>query len=319
MIVYLQQVSLCSRISHHSCVWRRVGQSARLPPASGCACGLTPAPCCGRGGRWRWRSRCWWWGQSSREVTRWMSKREQRHDARWTEDADLLSHLNHMKMCEACIVVHVREECVSACNWVSMVSTPPSHSRLLRLAECETQSQQLLLQELSTKKNDSKWFSGLVVFEEFEVLDQATAPSCLVLERTRQRIWIVVTFLPIISQHIVLPIALVPWVPVWVQDGESHQLELGVQVEERDDGWSVKKFAFRLRSIQPNSYLGPLKEPFLCQDEVDHSIASWHLLGWIRFQHLFVTVPAYLSDIFRFLVPGSWRWGWPIQIFAKCS
>ena len=48
--------------------------------------------------------------------------------------------------------------------------------------------------------------------------------------------------------------------------------------------------------------LGPLKEPFLCQHEVDHSIASWHLLGWIRFQHLFVTVPAYLSKTFF----GSW-------------
>ena len=36
------------------------------------------------------------------------------------------------------------------------------------------------------KKNDSGWLSELVVFEEFdEVLDEATAPSCLVLKRTR--------------------------------------------------------------------------------------------------------------------------------------
>ena len=49
--------------------------------------------------------------------------------------------------------------------------------------------------------------------------------------------------------------------------------------------------------------LGPLKEPFLCQHEVDHSIASWHLVGWVRFQHLFATAPAYLLK--HFSVPGT--------------
>ena len=79
------------------------------------------------------------------------------------------------------------------------------------------------------------------------------------------------------------------------------------------------KFAFRLRSIQPNSYLGHWRNPFCvrmkliirslpgtCWDEFDSNIFSPLLL------HTF-------QDIIRFLVPKSWCWGWPIQIFAKCS
>ena len=49
----------------------------------------------------------------------------------------------------------------------------------------------------------------------------------------------------------------------------------------------------------------PLKEPFLC-DEFDSHIFSSLLLHTFQY-------------IFQFLVPRSWRWGWSIQIFAKCS
>ena len=63
------------------------------------------------------------------------------------------------------------------------------------------------------------------------------------------------------------------------------------------------KFAFSSAKHSDQFVLRPLKEPFLCQDEVDHSIASWRLLGWIRFQHLFATAPAYLSR--HYSVPGT--------------
>ena len=91
------------------------------------------------------------------------------------------------EMCEACAVVRVRVKCVSACNWVGTVSTSPSHSRWCSWLSAKP-SLCSFCRRTIYKKNDSGWLSGLVVFEGFEVLDEATAPSFLVLERTRLRI-----------------------------------------------------------------------------------------------------------------------------------
>ena len=108
--------------------------------------------------------------------------------------------------------------------------------------------------------------------------------------------------LPIIIPLIVLPIALVPWVPVWVQDGESHQLELWLQEEERDDGWSVK-VGFSSAKFSSQFVLRPLEEPFCIRTKL--IIQSLPGTCWDEFDsNIFSPLPpAYLS--IHFSLPGS--------------
>ena len=233
--VFATSFLVLENLSSFFCLWRRrVGQSARLPPASGCACGLTPAPCCGRGGRWRWRSRCWWWGQSSREMTKWMKKGEQRHDERWTKKSwpfvTLGPHENVRSMCcgaysrKVCVCVQLGGHSV----YTSVALTAVAAGWVRNPVSAAS------VEELSTKKR----LKMIVRTRCFRGVWSSWSSHCAQLPGAQTNStapFNLVPFLLIISPLMVLPIALVPWVPVRVQDGESHQLELGVQVNE--EGW----------------------------------------------------------------------------------
>ena len=201
-------------MSHHSCVWRRVGQSTRLPPASGCSCGLTPAPCYGRGGRWRWEVGA---GGEDKEVGMWQGE--------WGRESKDMTQgePKTLTFCHTWATWNVRSMCCGACTrkvcvcvqlgwhsvYTSVALTAVAAGWVRNLVSAAS------VQELSQKKNnDSGWLSELVVFEEFAVLDEATSPSCLVLKHSIAH-FNFVPLLSIISPLIVLPIALVPWVPIW--------------------------------------------------------------------------------------------------------
>ena len=88
------------------------------------------------------------------------------------------------------------------------------------------------------------------------------AHSCLVLKANSMAHFKFVPLLPIISPLIVLPIALVPWVPIlnprwWVPPAWARS----VPVDEEDDGWSVK-VCFSSEKYSAQFVLRPLKEPF---------------------------------------------------------
>ena len=126
-------------------------------------------------------------GGEDKEVGMWQGERgrESKDMTQKNEDANLLSHFSHMKFAKHVLwCVYEKSVCLRATGWhsvyTSVALTAVAAGWVRNLVSAAS------VQELSKKKNDSGWLSELVVFEEFdEVLDEATAPSCLVLKRTR--------------------------------------------------------------------------------------------------------------------------------------
>ena len=259
----------------------------------------------------KWRRRCWWWGQRSRDVTGWMRKREQRHDARWTEDAHLLSHWATWNVRSMCCGACTRKVCVcvqlgwhSVYTFVALTAVAAGWVRNLVSAS--------FLYKNFPKKNDSGWLSRTRCFRR--VWWSSWWSHCAQFPVLKHSIahFNVVPLLPL-SDH--LSSCQLRWFHE-SQFDESHQLELGVQVDEEDDGWSVKVcFSFAKYSAQ--SYSGHWKKRTLFVSGWSWSFNSFlALVGMSSIPYLFATTPALKKNIFS--VPGTQvlTLRVPIQIFA---
>ena len=139
------------------------------------------------------------------------------------------------KMLELCTVMCGREKCASARVQVGVVSTPPSHSRLLLLAECKTAK----FSNFCREKNGTKLQLDLPV--DGDNVELVVYACCFQLQKEREFDVVVLHHCcdHLSSSH--LCECHVCQLGVHESELHLHHVELGDQLED-DDGCGRSEF-----------------------------------------------------------------------------